>query len=204
MAALDVVDLETIRLAIEAPADREPELGVMLSAVSARFDEVFGAMVRRTLTETHRTRGYRTVYLQRWPIDPDTITVELTERSGRTLTSYGTATVTTVLADVDAAWGKITHPMDRWPDSKFDNLEVTYTAGRWADTAAVEADTTGLGAAVIEGVTETCRNLWPTMRFNSDSVGEYEFPTVQFPRFTIPNSVKEQLDYLMRGEIPVG
>lgn len=152
---LDILTLEEGRTAINMPtgtSDHDAEIAQQITAVSRMIDAACGPVVQRTVTaEIHDATS--TLWLRHSPVvsvtlvrtaaggtittlDPvsfggttDGYTVDLT--SGRLGRSYGGSV---------ASWG-------------YGQVEVTYVAGRYATTAAVDARFKTCAASVL-------RRLW--------------------------------------------
>lgn len=172
MATLDVIDVETAAEALQVPARRQNQLARLVTAVSARMDDEFGAIVTRTITgETHKTRGLEGVLLEFWPVT--SVTAELSS--------------TAITPVVDDEWGILFHPTRTyWPHTRRPNLTVNYTAGRFATTADVTE--VWREAAII-----TIRHLWHAANPATSDPGEYEYVGPTFPRFVLPNAAVEML-----------
>lgn len=160
--ALDILDAAEALLAINrgtAPTD----LPLMVTSVSRVIDDVCGPVVVRTVTAELHHGGAPTVHLKQRPVSSVT-TVREVESPG---------TVNTLDA---VAWGAdddgyFAEPLSSDPTFKsgaihrkvsgFDadwlgsglSVEVTYQAGRYANTAAVDEKFKGCASAVL-------RRLW--------------------------------------------
>jgi hypothetical protein len=184
VALLDVITVDEAGEALRVrTAVHGQTLERLITAISRRFDDEFGAVVTRPITgETHKTRGLEGVLLDRWPVSA--VTATLNE-----------VAVTPV---VDDDWGILFHPTEtRWPVTRRPNLVVDYTAGRFVDTDSVTEE--WREAAVV-----TLRHLWHSANPATQDAGDYEYVGPTFPRFVLPNAAVELLARYRRGMPAIG
>lgn len=200
MATEDVLSAAEAAEAIDAPSTSTSKLGKVNTAVSRRLDELVGPIVRRTITgEVHRETGGRpTVALRRWPVVSVSSAVEY-DRSGSS-TSLTVETFSSKPADgfrleptlAEPELGLFGPTITRTVDgnvSTFDSsLVVTYVAGRYANTAAVD-----------ERYKEACRiclvNLWQRITAGRGVLeADFDVPRYPFPTFAVPRSARELLE----------
>lgn len=197
----DVVDVLTLAegkatLKLSGTAQYDSQLPAWITAVSRMLDHKVGPIVRRTVTEELHDGGDGYLRTRLWPIAAITTITEYASTTGTVLTAE------TNLAKPDA--GYLAERYDRDPTlfsglirrraggsrSRFaggsSNIVVTYSAGRFVDTATV--DERFKSAARL-----TLQNLWNSQRPNLAEVGEFEIPQSNWPRFAVPNAVKEML-----------
>lgn len=142
---LDIITLAEGRAAVNLHASdtsQDTEVAAYITAVSRRLDQVVGPVVVRTITaETHDTSG-RFVRLHHSPVSSVTTVTEYVGTTGTVLTAeaVGVATTANNYA-LDARYGIITR-RSGGTDAHFSlgrsRLVVTYVAGRYATTAAVD------------------------------------------------------------------
>lgn len=198
MDTLDVVSLEEAKVALSigsADDTAGADLARLITAVSRRLDDGIGPVVRRAAT--HRASGGRRIL--ELPLGPVYSVTSVTEYQG---TSAVTVTEETLG----------TSPSDGWAGERYDpdptlysgllvrrsggsdmcwypgqgNVQVVYTAGRAADTSAVDAR--HKEAAIL-----MLRNLWRSYETSVGGVDEYDVPVGSFPTFAVPRAVKELL-----------
>lgn len=144
MSDLDVIDFEWAQEAINMPgsgANHGLEIQLFITAVSQRIDAICGPVVVRDVVETFRPASNQTVILHDWvswpssdwPLQEITQLTEYTAGVGANLTGE-TLTVSGDYLVVDGHLGRRSaFSTSYWRGP----IEVTYTAGRYADTAAV-------------------------------------------------------------------
>lgn len=202
MATLDVITLPEAKTALNlsGTAAYDAELPVWITTVSARLDSLVGPVVVRTLTGELHDGGEHCVYLRYYPVSAIT-----------SVTEYDDVTPTSLTAETNASKPAAAYLAGRYrrdptlmsqrirrrssgTDDTFpsgrQNVAVTYSAGRAANTAAVaERYKTAAELMLI--------NLWRSQQDSVAGVGEYDVPQGIFPTFAVPRAVKE----LLYGEI---
>lgn len=150
-------------------------IALLITASSIAIDRGIGPVVRRTVTaDTFDGEGVF-IQLRSWPVTTVTTVVE----DGTTLTSdqylidYEKGQLYRRNGDYDYPW-----------EIGRDNIEVTYTAGRFASTATVDA-------WYKHGCRLLLRHQWRSEQWNTQGIGatDYEVPQVAFPSFSIPKAV---------------
>lgn len=202
MATLDVLTLSEAKLALNLTGTtaHDVELAGFITASSLRLDELVGPVVRRHITDETHDGGAPSVFLRWWPVAS---VATVTEYSGTTATvltpeSPGSQPADAYLTEPYSAdptlKGPQLHRRSSGTDARFadgrGNVTVTYTAGRAVDTAAVD-HRFKLAASLI------LINLWRSQQDSSGGMGEFDVPNQIFPRFAVPNAVRE----LMHGEV---
>jgi hypothetical protein len=137
----DVLTLEEAKRALNVSLSdsySDDELAQVVSAASQWLDEVVGPVVRRTITNEAHQSPSGTVWLRHRPVSSISTVTEWSAGGATVLTSETASTAGTYLADLSAGtlrrrsgWG------DVWWNAT--SVVVTYTAGRFADTADVDA-----------------------------------------------------------------
>lgn len=162
---LDVVTLAAAKAGINMPAAttaHDTELARQITAVSRIIDDVCGPVVQRTITGELHDGGRTFVTLRRRPVASITTVKEARGGTPETLTaqSYGSSTggyfaptydkdPALLAGDIERRNGGLAY---RWWPGR-DVVQVTYVAGRYANTAAVDARFAEAACAVL-------RRLW--------------------------------------------
>ena len=196
MAATDLLSLNeachtlglgTLDAAVTTP--KGTVLAMAVSAVSDALADKCGTIIYGTVTGELHNGGGNIIYTTRSPLQSVVTLVEYDNTTAATLTAETntTKTATNYLADLDN--GRIIR-RDSNLDATFpvgrQNIYVTYVAGRFASTATV-------GSRFKEAAALTLKNAWRAYEASVQQVGEFDTPIESFPRFTIPNAVKELL-----------
>jgi hypothetical protein len=159
---LDVVTLAVTKAALgiaDATTTHDVELARMITAVSRVMDDVVGPIVVRTVTTEQHRGGMPTIRLRRRPVT--------TVTTVREVTAPGSIATLSAVAWGAAGDGYEAPAFVRNPSLLSGALhravggynvcwkaaEVTYQAGRYANTAAVDA-------RFAEAATEVLRRLW--------------------------------------------
>lgn len=196
------IDLLTFAEAKEelgiGPTDTSKDtiLGRKITAVSERLDDACGPIVKRTVAGEVLVGGTVDAWVARWPVYSWT---SVTEYSGTvaqildpedydTQPAYGYVaerggTPTSIYSGRltrRAAGGTLAFPVG--PEA----VRVTYEAGRYADTDSV-------GALFKEAAAVMLQNAWRPQEAAVQSMGEFDVPAQNFPRFGIPNYVRDML-----------
>lgn len=142
---LDLLSLSEAKTAINlSGSGHDTQLAQFITAVSRRIDDLCGPVVVREVTSEAYDGGCSTIWLRSTPVDTVGTVVEYRGTSGTTLTA---ATVTNqpssaYLLDVRGHYAALRRRSGNG-DSTFAsgrrNIVVTYDAGRYANTAAVDA-----------------------------------------------------------------
>lgn len=141
---LDVLTLDEVKASINlatSVATHDTELARFITAVSRRLDDLCGPIVKRTVTDEPHDGGRPQVFFDKTPIASVT-TVK--EYSGTTLTTLTAESVSSQVADqylLDSRLGLL-YRRSGGSDSTFAtgrrNILVTYSAGRYDNTATVD------------------------------------------------------------------
>lgn len=207
---LDLLTLEEAYRAISDPVNEDAvagggtgshddRLALWVTAVSRRIDEVAGPAVIRTVANELHDGGRHRVYLNQTPVSSITSVVEY---DNTTATTLAAETNSTKPADGYLLEGerhgvavrrRASNADKKFPDGR-DNVEVTYEAGRYADTASVDALFKEAASAVLR--------RWQTREGGAWSTGAAPFenpPAVGFFKAVEP-MVKELLGDQVRPE----
>jgi hypothetical protein len=181
------------------------------TAASLLLDSYVGPAVVRTVTDEAHDGNYPSIRTRLYPV-----------KSITTLTEYVSTTGTVLTVETNAskpASGYLAERYDPAPTlysgrlfrrssgsptcfpCGTGNIVITYEAGRFTNTAAV--DERFKSAARL-----TLQNLWNSQRPNLAQIGEFEIPQSNWPRFAVPNAVREMLADVWQksplGELLVG
>lgn len=163
-------------------------IALLVTAVSRRIDRAIGPVVTRTLTaETYDGVG-TFIQLLSWPVSSVTTVVE----DGTTLTTDDwyidkeKGLLYRQNNGLDWSWA---HTVSNHRDT----VAVTYVAGRYADTASVDA-------YYKEGARLMLRHLWRSEEWNVNGLGvqDFDVPMVAFPSFSVPKAVIDWFGPLWR------
>lgn len=147
---LDVLTLTEGKTAANiTTTDHDTELAQQITAISRLLDAEVGCVVQRAVADELHDGGSRRVTTRLWPVASFTSVTEDIHGTPTLLTAY-------VAEPFDRAPALFSGRLER-DDSKFPtgrwNVEVSYVAGRYANTAAVDARFKSCAAAVL-------RRLW--------------------------------------------
>lgn len=198
MATTDVMSLDDARSIVRMnPSDtyHHGRLAGYVTAISHRFDEVFGPVVKRTITGERVDGGCDVVLLRRRPVAEITSVTTYSAGVATVLTAESLVAVGDYYAEPDrddptllsgrlfarSGW------MDSWWPAGRQNVVVDYVAGRFENTAAVK-DTVWYQAAAL-----TLKSLWRGEEDTIAVVNDYEQPQTAIPTFAIPNVAVELL-----------
>jgi hypothetical protein len=172
-----------------ADATRGTLLAQYVTAASRALAKGCGTIIYGTVTGELQSGGRPYVYLDRHPVAQVVQVVEYDSTTPGTLTAETNASKPSESYVADLTSGKVTRrsggATHLFPTG-IDNVYVTYVAGRFASTATVDDRFKTACGLVL-------KNMWRAQEFANGSVDEFDVPQASFPRFTIPNSVKELL-----------
>lgn len=171
MATNDVLTLAEAKTAInQSGSTSDTEIGLWVTAVSVRLDDLCGAVVIRTVTlETHDGGG-RFVRLREAPCAKSSATTitTVTEYDQTTSQALTEETNSTKPADgfiFDQTLGLLRRRSSgfdaRFPDGR-GNVVVTYEAGRYANTAAVDGRFKVTAGAIMRRLWQREQSAWAT------------------------------------------
>ncbi|MEB3367415.1 hypothetical protein [Saccharopolyspora mangrovi] len=202
MAVLDVLTLSEAKTSLnirDAVTQNDVELAGFITAASKRLDWLIGPVVRRQLISELHSGGGEHVFLKFYPVfSVQTVTeFKRDEAAGLVLAAetnlsrpdeaYQThqyATGGGLLADRisrRSSAGTFSNRRARWAPGE-ENVEVSYTAGRFDVTANVEP-LYKQGAALI------LQNMWRGQQDSTGGLGEFDVPQNNFPRWAVPRAV---------------
>ena len=169
--------------------DLDTTIASYVTAVSRVLDENCGPLVQRTVTaEKYSGDGSSILRLRQQPASSITSCTEYQGTVAVTLTveTIGTAPSAGCMLDPDT--GLLYRRAGGWDYSWYPgrgNITVTYTAGRYANTAAVDARVKRAAGMLL-------RHLWAIDKGSGNMMfGEVDMPIPM--GFAIPNRVREML-----------
>lgn len=173
MAARDLLSLEEARRAVNLPNPAQPnatldvDLQLYVTGISGRVDKLCGPVVQRAITGERHNGGCRKILLTKQHVAAVTSVVEWAGTSSTTLTEETDAAKPSngFLLDPGEggiyAWvwrrsgnGDATFPTGRR------NVVFDYTAGRYADTAAVDETFKLAAGAVLRRIWKREQSSW--------------------------------------------
>jgi hypothetical protein len=156
---LDVLELTPVSDMLAPAPLQVAELERMITAVSRCIDEMCGPVVVREITAEQHKGGKATLKLRRRPVTDVTLVREVTSPGSiatLSATTWGAATsgyhAPVSPRNPDLLSGFL-HRKESGCDKLWRDAEVTYDAGRYADTASVDA-------RFAEAALEVIRRLW--------------------------------------------
>lgn len=192
--ATDWISLDEAKAAVNITGSAfDAELALYVSAASQRLDQIAGAAVIRTVTgEAHDiTRaGVTSIVLNYRPVVSASSVVIYNQTTAQTLTVETNSAKTANDYLLDLAEGRLRRRSSGY-DAAFPtgrgNIVVTYTAGRYASTAAV-AERFKLAASIY------LAHLWKREQgAGTVTFGGVEPDVNAIPTFGIPNVVRDLL-----------
>lgn len=146
--AADTLDLITYAEGLDAiqqdslaDSDDEAALERIITGVSRQVDRDWGPMVARSVTALH-DGGHPIVFLEQYPVSSITTVYERTGTTQTTITAENYASPTANDYLLDAATGRLWRRSVGgdycWATGRR-NITVTYSAGRYASTSAVDS-----------------------------------------------------------------
>lgn len=173
-------------LRLTSTTANDTELTGLITAVSQRLDEAVGPCVYRDLDETHdgardgflTYEGQRTMLqLKQWPI----VAITTVTEDGAVLAS------TEYKADYEKGqlWRRVGTHDYLWRIGR-ENIQVAYTAGRYASTNLV-------AERYKQGCYLMLQHMWRSRQWSQAgiSAGDFQVPQIAFPAFSVPNAVVE-------------
>ncbi len=195
MATLDILTPTEAAETIDAPGLSTVKLAKVVTAASLALDTYVGPVVRRTITnERHENKfGRPELELRRWPVVSVSACSEFT-RSGSEVVltveapssrpSAGVRLEPTRAETELGLFGPILTRRASGRDALFDeSVLVTYVAGRFSATAAVDE-------RYKEALRLLVANLFQRVLIGRGTLDGYDVPRYPFPTFAIPGSVR--------------
>lgn len=204
---LDVITLAEAKAGLNiatAVTDFDTELASYITAASRLLDKECGPVVKRSVTETRDGPEYgasymmASIWLQQAPVYAITSIVEYDQTTATTLTveSHTSKTANDYLVDLTS--GRLRRRRSGIPwhfPIGPGNVVVVYDAGRYLDTASVDAKFKQAAALIVA-------NLWRREQGGGNSTfGAFPDPLAGITTFFVPNAVKEVLADEFRGPL---
>lgn len=196
---LDVLTLAEAKAELSigtGDTSKDTTLARKITAVSRRIDQLCGPIVVRTFTGEVLEGGATHAWVQFRPVFSWTTVTEYSATEAQVLDpedydtqpTYGYiaqrgGTPTSVYSgrlERRSAGGALAFPAG--PEA----VRVTYVAGRYATTAAVDPLFKEAAAIML-------KNAWRTQESAVQALGEFDVPAQNFPRFGTPNYVRDIL-----------
>lgn len=182
-------------------------LASVITSVSRRLDLAIGPTVLRAVSSEVHSGGYPRLELRHGPVQAvssvteyqSTNPVPLTEQSATVEPTegwYGER----YAPDPTLYSGIVVRTISGFPArfwSGVGNVVCSYTAGRVADTASVDA-------RIKEGARIVLRNWWRQYEQSAGGFDEFDVPQTNFPTFALPRAACEMLHDLWRQETGFG
>jgi len=195
VAVLDVLTTDEALDVVDSPGASTVKLDAIVSAVSARLDELVGPVVRRTITTERHVGSYgcAAVSLRRFPIASVTTVLEYSSSGASTALTEETSTVkpgegfllapTLAEPELELFGPALYRRASGGPATFESEVSVTYIAGRFETTAAVSE-------RYKEAARICVANLWQRVAPGAGRVGEYDAPRFPFPSFAVPTAAR--------------
>lgn len=197
MAATDVVTRDEAKAALNiTTTDFDAELDAYISAVSGSLDKLVGPIVKRTVNET-RDGGDRSIWLYEYPIVSITSVTEYDDLTQRILVAESNTAKSANDYAIVLRSGQLKRRSSNMPwrfPCGAGNIVIVYEAGRYADTAAVDARFK-LAANLM------LANLWRVEQGQGTATFGAAIEPVFGSTFFIPNRVREILQNDLRPPV---
>jgi len=194
---LDVLTEQEARDAVGSGGTPKPTddlLARLNTAVARRLDRLVGAIVQRTVTAEIQNGCARAIWLKQSPASAIATVTEYNASTSRTLTAQtlgSAAPANGYFAELHSnnpslLSGRLIRRTNGYDDTFWPHVSVTYTAGRYATTAAVDE-------LFKSAATLMLKNLWRSATPTVGRVDEFDVPYANFPTFAVPRAVLEML-----------
>lgn len=164
---LDILTLDEAYRAINntSASGHDEQLAQWITGVSRRIDDICGPVVQRTITgELHNGGGPR-IFLDHSPAASVTSITEYVSTTGTSLTVETNASkpsdsfLLETVGGVSWVWRRASGTGARFA-SGLRNVEVTYVAGRYTDTASVDAKFKAAVAGILRRLWQRDAGAW--------------------------------------------
>lgn len=198
MATLDWLTLAEAKAALNLSGvtTSDAEIAPWVTTTSVLLDHKVGPVVIRTITDERHDGAVWPLRTRLYPVTSFTSVTEYLVTTATVLTAETNASKPAAAYLAESYYTDATLYSGRiWRRGSGSNVAfatgalnvvVTYIAGRFAATASV--DERFKSAARL-----TLQNLWNSQRPNLAQVGEFEIPQSNWPKFSVPNAVREML-----------
>ena len=172
-----------------ADTDRDDMLASWITAVSTKLDRAVGNVIYGTVVAEPHDGGAGCVFLDCTPVASISQVVEYDGTVAGTLTAQSNSSQTTGQYTFDPVSGRVdrrdSNTAGRFPDGT-GNVVVSYVAGRFAAGTITDDRYPAAARLMIE-------NAWRQYAPTIAAIGEFDAPAQAWPRFIVPNAVKELL-----------
>ena len=164
-----------------------------VTAISNAVDELVGPVVARTVTGERHPGGCSAVWLRRTPVLSVSSVKVWSGGVSTTLTAESLSSAGGYLAELDpddpTRLSGVLLRRSSWSSILWEcgTVEVTYGAGRYANTAAV------VGTRFHTAAVLALKNMWQGMVDSVAVVNEYEGPSTAFPSVVLPKASRDLL-----------
>ena len=164
-----------------------------VTAISNAVDELVGPVVARTVTGERQPGGCSAVWLRRTPVLSVSSVKVWSAGVSTTLTAESLASAGDYLAELDpddpTRLSGVLLRRSSWSSILWEcgTVEVTYSAGRYANTAAVVGSRFHTAAALA------LKNVWQGEVDSTAVLNEYDQPVSAFPALILPRVVRDLL-----------
>lgn len=182
-------------------------LASAITSISRRIDRYIGPTVTRSVTSEIHDGGYPLVELRYYPVTAVTSIVEYQSTHAVTLTEKTAAVAPTdgwygerYVPDPSLYSGIIVRTIDDFRTRFWGgvgNVICTYTAGRVASTALVDA-------RIKEATRLALKNWWRMYEQSTAGFDEFDVPSQNFPAYVLPPAVCSLLHDLAQPETGFG
>lgn len=197
---LDVLTLEEAKEALNMTVDTHgPELARFVTAVSRKLDDLVGPVVNRTVSNELHDGGRPVIFPKQTPVSSVTTLVEYVSTTGTTLSAESNASKPAsgfllVSDGHDCRIVRRSGGATRLFASGASNVDLTYVAGRAADTDSVDDKFKVAAGIMLQHLWRPSAGAWAQA---TDAFYETEAPA-RTPGFGVPRAVLE----LLADELP--
>jgi hypothetical protein len=203
MATDDVLTSDEARLALSrGPLDTDQQdlVDAMNTAVSQRLDDAVGKIVQGTISGELHNGGCQQLYLRYSPVVSVVQVVEYDGTTAGTLTAESNTSKPTsgyVINPTNGRLGRRSDNLDGRFPTGYDNVRVTYVAGRFAETADVDE-------IFKQAARLTLKSWWRMYENSTATFNEFESPMAHIPTFSVPKAAKQLLARYWREGTGIG
>lgn len=187
----DLLTLAEARAAVGKGANDSTQsdiLQLFISGVSEALEDRVGPVVYSTITAELHSGGRPYIHLNKSPVQGVVQVVEYDTTTAGTLTAETNSTKPDAAYLVNLVNGRVSRRSgnaNAYFAAGENNVLVTYVAGR--SVAGSIASKYKAAASLM------LKNAWRSYEASAAQSGEFDFPNASFPRFIVPNAVKDML-----------